>query len=140
MDKEKDGKVEGASKKIFISYEDEEEIIYTAHPICDCDECRQDLDLVIDKSIGKLELRVYAHFSDFDQDGCKSDGFFSKLAFRAWKRLSVAGKMLLTGAISADHWFMFQDEQSIADYIKALQAGLAKIKKYNEERRNAPST
>ncbi len=122
------------SKGIMKNAEYDDTIFYTAQCSCGYETHNHSIQLDYDNEIP--DMITFMLYSKFDfhvwRDDRLEEGIVNSIKdlFSAFRnRIKYAFKVLFIGSFEWDEAFMFQGEKQVEDYIKALNEGLAKMKK-----------
>jgi hypothetical protein len=113
------------SKNICVTHEFDNAIFYKAHCSCSLEEHEQ--TLVLEKIEEDIYLQLYhkvfctAFWCPISIPEQFKDYFI---------RIKLAFNMLIKGYVEYEGEFIFEDKQSIQDYINALQEGLNKLSEH----------
>ena len=116
------------ASRIMKTGEFEDAVFYRAG--CSCGDKSCDMVLALEKGDWiddrKLEGITLGVFKDVHWgDEWETEDPFLK---RIWRRVTCALRMLVCGYVEMNGWFIFEDEEQIRDYIKALEEGITHLK------------
>jgi hypothetical protein len=114
------------SNNITKVSEYDDAIFYKAVCDCMCDTHDQTLHLEYDKKFKVLSLNLYNNV-------CYPDWIGGNWFRKIWRRITASFKLLFTGELELTGEFIFNGEPAVKDYIKALNAGMKKLKE-NEKK------
>jgi hypothetical protein len=115
------------SRNIMKSREYKDSIIYKASCGCGCETYELNVEYI--KEIGEVALFIWADLN-YNERASDCYSYDSPWYRRTWVRIRDALKLFFTGRLHVQAEFLFEDEESIRDYLKALEAGIEKIEAY----------
>lgn len=106
-------------------------IYYRAACSCTDPQCDLSLELEIDANLDNMIfLNMYEDL--YYASYWKSDNWFVE----KWYRIKGAVKLLFTGRIKVENSFIFQGEDQINDFLKALKQGMKQLQKEKTDEKN----
>ncbi len=113
------------SRNINKIGESDDFISYRAQCACLDENHRHDIIIEVD-DFGEINIRIFTNLEFYDDE----KNWFLKI----WKRIKLAFRVIFIGYGYLNSTLLFDNNEQISDYIKALNEGMKKMEEYKKNK------